>query len=78
MPQSFGTITTIVRRKGGLDVVTTEYAEKCTPENVFSGDRRSRQISRRHWLRQTDSGWCSSGDYWNKTATNHPFNNKGG
>ncbi|NTW26883.1 MAG: hypothetical protein HGA36_01015 [Candidatus Moranbacteria bacterium] len=62
MPQAFGTITTVVRRRGGMDTVKEEYAEKCNPPSVFFGDRRSRQISKRHCLMQHDKGYCTSGD----------------
>ena len=78
MPQSFGTITTVVRRRGCLDTVKEDYAEKCNPPSVFSGNRRSRQIAKRNWVRKTNSGWCTSGDTWQHVETNHPTNKKEG
>ena len=31
------------------------------PLEFVLGDRRSRQIAKRHWLRKVSSGWCSTG-----------------
>lgn len=39
----------LVRRKGAITSVTFHGSE-LEDRNVFIGDRRSRQIGRRHWL----------------------------
>jgi hypothetical protein len=72
MPQAFSTITTAVRRRGGVDRVREEFSEKCTPESDYSGDRRSRQIGKRHWVRKSDNGYCSSGSYWHNITRRDP------
>lgn len=64
MATPFGEITTVVRRKGCLSVVIESYGD--IDEQVrFYGDRRSRQIAKRHWIRQSDNGSDSSGRHWN-------------
>ena len=64
MATPYGEVTTVVPRKGSLDVVTESYGDREDPVR-FSGDRRSRQISKRHWVRQFNKGSDSGGNYWN-------------
>lgn len=71
MPQAFGNIVTVVRRKSNFDRTTEQYSEH--NPSVYSGDRRTRQIGRRNWVCKIDRGWCTSGDVWrNKTRNNPP------
>ena len=63
MATLFGEVTTVVRRKGGLSVVTESLGDHEDPV-YFSGDRRSRQIATRHWLRQTVKADSSGGYYY--------------
>ena len=64
-------IETVVRRGGGLDIVNEQ--EGHFPENQqFGGNRRSRQIAKRHWVLRREDGWCSSGSWWDNTTTKHP------
>ncbi len=72
---------TLVRRKGAIDTTTycgndsrgwrdrdgnfQAYAQE-------TGDRRSRQIARRHWLKRTSSGWSSGGGGINVVTTLPP------
>lgn len=43
----------LIRRKGAIATVTFRGSE--LDRDVFTGDRRSRQIGRRHWLRKATS-----------------------
>lgn len=51
--------STVVRRKGKSDICAT--VDRDGREVIHSGDRRTRQIARRHWLACACSGWCSNG-----------------
>lgn len=47
---------TVVRRRGGVDTVGRNFG-------VPSGDRRSRQIAKRHWVRKERRYIDSGGGY---------------
>ena len=55
---------TIVRRKGRMDVVGGLGEDDGGIDGVeFFGNRRSRQIANRHWLKHKFSGWGAGEDY---------------
>ena len=72
---------TQVRRKGAVVAVTClgndgsgwHDGEKVFhPHEHVSGERRSRQIAKRHWLRKMSSGWCSNGGSYSKDTIKPP------
>jgi hypothetical protein len=67
MHHSFTIVTTSVRRKGGLDAVEKMLSDK----RELSGDRRSRQLTKRHFYRRETI--CIYPDYdarmWKEYAT---------
>jgi len=62
MATPYGQITTVVPRRGGLSIVTENYGD--SEDHWVFGDRRSRQIAKRHWVRQSNKGSDSGGNYW--------------
>ena len=69
------TTTTIVRRKGTADEVFEDHGDEYRPEHFF-GDRRSRQIGKRHWLRKRHVYFHSHGDYADMTTAKFPGKRK--
>lgn len=63
MPTFYNNHTITVRR-AGLVVSFIEKGNDRTGTELQTGDRRSRQIGRRHWLRKETSGWSSGGGSW--------------
>jgi len=69
MGTDYNWIEVTVRRKGGLDHVHGQGAF----EQQFSGNRRTRQIAKRHWLRRREYGWEDCGGRsWDQATTKHP------
>jgi len=65
-------IKTLVRRKGAIDTAACrgddetngwhdEEGEFHRVNSFEYGDRRTRQIARRHWIKRTDKAWSSLG-----------------
>lgn len=63
----------LVRRKGAVVAVTRrgndgsgwhDGNKEFHPHESISGERRSRQIARRHWVRKELFSLYSSGGYW--------------
>lgn len=48
----------LVRRKGAVTSIKFRGSDLLEDRDVFTGDRRSRQISQRHWVRKVTS--CNS------------------
>jgi hypothetical protein len=69
-------IETTVRRKGGLDTVYENTSDKVPQSKRFSGNRRSRQIAKRHWFQQRTHGYCSYGSAWDCTTVKSPGKNE--
>ena len=80
MPSCYETVTITVRRKGKTDTVKSEwsgrgyqfygYGEKGTA--TTNGDRRSRQIARRHFAVKDTYGWTSQGDDYREVTIQTP------
>ncbi len=71
MSTIFEETTTTVRRKGGLDTVKEDTGDLAREDDKFSGNRRSRQIAKRHWLRRQAKGWCPTGGVGSGGTWNH-------
>ncbi|MCF7815807.1 MAG: hypothetical protein K9M10_02720 [Candidatus Pacebacteria bacterium] len=63
---------TLVRHKGEIVSVQKNGDDRRELDNVSSGDRRSRQIGKRHWLRKESNGWNSGGGYWDYVSMKLP------
>ena len=57
-------------RKG--TVVTCSVHDLDGRRFVRTGGRRTRQIAKRHWVRQESNSWCSNGGGTNVATTMHP------
>lgn len=62
MSTTFYNETVSVRRKGQVDT-SSENGNDYRVE-FATGDRRSRQIGKRHWVRKEFQAWCSGGGAW--------------
>lgn len=64
MSTTYTKLTTLIRYKGGVSEVVEDCSYHKRPSDghlVVVGNRRQRQIARRHWLRQRDDYWYSGG-----------------
>ena len=53
-----------VRRRGGKDTVRVWGEDDGGIDGIINiGDRRSRQIAKRHWLKHTYEAWCPEDSY---------------
>lgn len=62
----------LVRHKGSIAIVTCRGNDGGYRQDVVSGERRARQIGRRHWVRKESSGHSSGGGYWDDVTIKPP------
>lgn len=62
----------LVRHKG--KVATVEDNGNDAGFRRVTGNRRSRQIGKRHWLRKESTGWSSGGGHWDTVSIKPPSN----
>jgi len=83
MSMTYDTTETLVRRRGSIDIVIDDYVsdrQYDTPgrrDTEHTGDRRSRQIAKRHWFRKHNHGWCSGGGAWDRITVKTPKKSRG-
>lgn len=74
MSTVYGKEKTLVRHKGAVVPVTCSWSDhRHDGVSGFpsTGNRRARQIGRRHWVRKESSGWSTGGLFWD-TVTQKP------
>lgn len=70
MASDIETVNTTVWRKGRHEKSQVKTCDGRADE--WRGDRRSRQIGCRHWVRKEVSGFCSSGYAWGSQTLKLP------